>query len=153
MTFARIFKAALPMLLGYAPLTAEGQSIAGSYATSDGRASTVVIACPNPDGSFTAGPCTLARPPSVIFTAPASATIVAANVPVTVFPAGSIATGCDIINTGTMVLYIDLTTKAMAGSATSIPLQPGQAFHCPYPPAGAVTAVAAQQQPFVAVSY
>ena len=137
----------------YIPLEATAQPVAGAYATRDGRASTVVIACPNPDGSFTAGPCTLARPPMVTYTAPASSLIATANVAVTVFPAGSVVTGCDIVNTGSAVLYIDFTTTASAGLATSIPLQPGQAFHCPYPPAGAVTAVALQQQPFVAVSY
>lgn len=135
------------------PVCAAAQPVASSYATRDGRAGTVVITCPNQDGSYTAGACTLSKPPAVGYAAPATASITTANAAVTVFPLGSIATGCDIVNTAATVLYIDFTAVAVAGSATAIPLQPGQAFHCPYPPSGPVTAVAAQPQSFVAIRY
>ncbi len=129
------------------------QPVSSSYATQNGRAGTVVIACPSQDGSFTAGPCPMSKPGPVTYSAPAAAAINVANVPVTIFPAGSVATGCDFVNTGSVPLYLDFTTTAAAGAATSIPLQPGQSFHCPYPPTGAVTAVASQAQPFVAIRY
>ena len=140
-------------LAALVPGCAIAQPVASSYATRDGRAGTVVIACPNMDNSFTAGPCALARTPVVTYAAPAASAIAAANTAVTVFASGSISTGCDVINTGSVVLYLDFIAVSIAGSATSIPLQPGQAYHCPYAPSGAVTAVAAQAQPFVAVSY
>ena len=113
----------------------------------------MVIACPSQDGSFTAGPCPLSKPAPVTYSAPMASAISVANVPVTIFPAGSIATGCDFVNTGSVVLYLDFAATASAGAPTSIPLQPGQSFHCPYPPTGAVTAVASQAQPFVAIRY
>ena len=129
------------------------QTVASSYATHDGRAGTVVIACPTQDGSYTAGACSFSKQLPVSFTAPVASAIATANVAVTVFTAGSVQTGCDFINTGTAVLYVDLTTTAASGSATAIPLQPGQSFHCPYAPLGAVSAVAAQPQAFVAIRY
>ena len=141
------------LLLLALPIAAHAQPVASSYATRDGRAGTVVITCPSSDGSFTAGPCTAARPSPVTYAAPATTTITAANTPVVVFAPGSVATGCDILNTGGVVLYVDFTTTAVAGSATSLPLQPSQSFHCPYPPAGAVSAVAAQPLTFVAIRY
>ena len=135
------------------PARPHAQQVTSSYATRDGRAGTVVIACPNLDGSYTAGPCSITKPGPVTYTAPALSAVATANTPVTVFAAGSVATGCDFVNTGSSVLYLDLTALASAGSATSLPLQPGQSFHCPYPPLGAVTAVAAQPQSFVAIRY
>ena len=135
------------------PLLAHAQSMASSYSTRDGRAGTVVIACPSQDGTYTAGPCAISKPGAVTFTAPSAAAITAANTAVTVFAAGTVATGCDFVNTGSAVLYLDFTAVASAGAATSIPLQPGQSFHCPYPPLGATSAVASQPQSFVAVRY
>jgi hypothetical protein len=135
------------------PAHAFAQSMASSYATQDGRVGTVVIACPSVDGSYTAGPCTMSKPGAVSYTSPAASSITTPNTAVTVFAAGSVATGCDFVNSGSGVLYVDLTTTAVIGSATSIPLQPGQSFHCPYPPAGAVSAIAAQAQSFVAIRY
>ena len=143
----------LIVLLAGLPTLLHAQQVTSSYATRDGRAGTVVIACPNQDGSYTAGPCSITKPGPVAYTAPTTAAIANANTPVTVFAAGTVSTGCDFVNTGAAVLYLDLTAVASAGSATSIPLQPGQSFHCPYPPLGAVTAVAAQPQSFVAVRY
>ncbi|WP_158746090.1 hypothetical protein [Acidisphaera sp. L21] len=141
------------ILLFIVPVFASAQSVSSSYATRDGRAGTVVITCPSSDNTFTAGPCPVAKPSPVTFAAPSTSAIVTPNTAVTVFAASSVATGCDFVNTGTAILYIDLTTTAAAGLPTSIPLQPGQSFHCPYPPAGAVSAVAAQAQSFVAIRY
>ena len=141
----------IPAALHAQPAT--NQPVTSSYATRDGRAGTVVIACPSQDGSFTAGPCSITKPGAVAYSAPAASAVVTANTPVTVFTAGAVPTGCDFVNTGSAVLYVDFTAVAAAGAATSIPLQPGQSFHCPYPPLGAVTAVASQPQPFVAIRY
>ena len=136
-----------------APYEVHAQTLAGSYATRDGRAATVVIACPSQDGTYLASACAISKPGSVTYSAPVTATITTANTPVIVFSAGSVVTGCDIVNSGSAILYLDFTMAATAGSATSIPLQSGQAFHCPYPPLGAVSAVAAQPQSFVAIRY
>lgn len=135
------------------PAAALAQPMASSYAGRDGRIGTVVIACPSQDGAYTAGPCALAKPGSVTYAAPVAPGIATANVAVTVFTAGSVQTGCDFVNSGSAILYLDLTTTAVIGSPTALPLQPGQSFHCPYPPAGAVSAIAAQAQPFVAIRY
>ena len=135
------------------PAAAAADPIRSSYSTNDGRTSTVVIACPSQDGSFTAAACALNKPGAVSYGAPGSAAIATANVPVVVFPAGAVATGCDVVNSGSATLYLDFTATAVAGSPTSIPLLPGQAFHCPFPPLGAVSAVASQPQSFVAIRY
>jgi hypothetical protein len=135
------------------PAQAFAQPMVSSYATQDGRVGTVVIACPSQDGSYTAGPCAMSKPGAVSYVSPVASSIPAPNTAVTVFTAGSVATGCDFVNSGSGILYLDLTTTAVIGSATSIPLQPGQSFHCPYPPAGAVSAIAAQAQSFVAIRY
>ena len=135
------------------PIAAAAQPIASSYEGRDGRVGTVVIACPSQDGSFTAGPCPIGKPPSVNYAAPVTSSIATANTAVTVFPPGSVLTGCDIINSGGGVLYIDFTATAVIGAATSLPLQPGQSFHCPFPPAGGMSAIAAQPQTFVAIRY
>ncbi len=137
----------------FAPVLVQAQSMASSYATRDGRAGTVVIACPSQDGAYTAGPCAISKPGAVAYSPPNVAAISAANTAVTVFGAGTVATGCDFVNTGSAVLYLDFTAVASAGAPTSIPLQPGQSFHCPYPPVGAVSAIASQPQPFVAIRY
>jgi hypothetical protein len=89
----------------------------------------------------------------VTYAAPSGSAIVTPNVAVTVFAAGAVPHSCDIVNTGTDTLYLDFTTTAVAGAATAIPLQTGQSYHCPFPPAGAVSAVADMAQPFVAVRY
>ncbi len=153
MIFGRTATAAVVAISALLPLAAIAQPVAGSYETRDGRATTVVIACPSLDNSFTAGPCALAKTPVVTYAAPASSAVITANTAVTVFASGSISTGCDVINTGSAILYLDFTAVSVAGSATSIPLQPGQAYHCPFAPAGAVTAVAGQPESFVAVRY
>jgi hypothetical protein len=140
-------------LLGFSYRFAEAQQIRSSYATQDGRAGTVVVTCPSTDGSFTAGPCSTAPLGPVTYAAPSGSAIVTPNVAVTVFAAGSVPHSCDIVNSGTDTLYLDFTTTAVAGAATSIPLLPGQSYHCPFPPAGAVSAVADMAQPFVAVRY
>ncbi len=127
--------------------------VRNSYATQDGRSATVVVTCPSADASFTAVPCTAPPQSPVTYAAPAAAAIVTANVAVTVFAAGAVLHSCDIVNTGTDTLYVDFTTTAVAGSATSIPLQAGQGYHCAFPPVGAVSAVADMAQPFVAVKY
>jgi hypothetical protein len=93
------------------------------------------------------------KPSAVTYGGPTAFAVTTANIAVTVFAAGGVATGCDFVNSGSAVLYLDFTTTAVAGSATAIPLQPGQSFHCPYPPAGAVSAVAATPQSFVAIRY
>ena len=146
-------RAHLFVLLAFAPFAALGQSVSSTYATRDGRAATVVIACPTSDGTFTASACALAKSPAVTFTASATSAIAAGNVAVTVFPSGSVANGCDIVNTGTSILYLDFIATAAVGSATSLPLQSGQSYHCAFAPLNAVTAIAGQPQPFVAVRY
>ncbi len=87
---------------------------------------------------------------------PAASQIASANVAVTVFPAGSVVNVADVINPATAIepLYVDFVNAAAAGSATSIPLQPGQSYRISCPLASAVTAVAATAgHGFVAVSY
>ena len=146
-------KAHLIAVLALAPLAALCQPVSSTYATRDGRAATVVIACPTSDGTFTAASCALAKSPAVTFTASSTSAITTGNVAVTVFPSGSVANGCDIVNTGTAILYLDFISTAAAGSATSLPLQSGQSYHCAFAPLNAVTAIAGQPQPFVAVRY
>ena len=143
----------LMILAILSPVACAAQSMASSYASRDGRIGTTVIACPSQDGSYTAGPCSFSKPPTVTYGSPTSFSVATANTAVTVFPAGSVATGCDIVNTGAGVLYLDFTTTAVGGSSTALPLQPGQSFHCPYPPSGAVSVVAAAPQNFVAIRY
>ena len=152
---------AVAVLLYFAPAVCFAQGIGSTYTTRDGRADTVVIACPSADGSYTAIACPTGTGTSsggsssgpVTYQAPVASGVATANVAVTVFPAGSVITGCDVVNSGSGVLYVDLTATAVIGSDTSVPLQPGQSFHCPYPPAGAMSAIAAQPQPFVAIRY
>ncbi len=132
---------------------ARAQEVASSYSTRDGRAGTIILACPSKDGSFTALSCNFGKASAVTYSGPMTAAITSPNMSVVVFPAGSVSAGCDIVNTGTVALYIDLTTTASAGSPTSIPLQPSQSFHCPFPPLGPVTAVASEPEAFVAVRY
>jgi hypothetical protein len=141
------------LALLFVPAICSAQQVANTYAGRDGRIGTVVIACPSQDGSYTAGPCALSKPSSVSYSGPANFAIATANTAVTVFAAGTVTTGCDFVNTATNVLYLDFTTTALAGSATSLPLAPGQSFHCPYAPTGAVSAVAAAPQSFVAIRY
>jgi hypothetical protein len=93
------------------------------------------------------------RVTSVTYAAPTTATIATANTAITVFTAGQVATGCDFVNLLSVVLYLDFTTTAVAGASTALPLVPGQSFHCPYPPTGAVSAVASATGSFVAVRY
>jgi hypothetical protein len=75
---------------------------------------------------------------------------------VVVFPAGSIANVGDIANppTATETLFIDVVTTAVAGSATSFPLQPGGFYRVSGPISTGVSAVAATAgHAFVAVRY
>jgi hypothetical protein len=149
-----MYRATLLLTVAIAwPACVRADPLRSSYSTGDGRAGTVIIACPSQDGSFTASPCAISKPGAVTYMPPSAVSVTAANIPVTIFAAGTIATGCDFVNSGSVTLYLDFTTVASAGSATSIPLQPGQSFHCPYPPLGAVSAVASQPQPFVAIRY
>ncbi len=90
---------------------------------------------------------------SVNYVAADAAAIVTANVAVTLFNAAEIQSGCDIINPGPATLYVDFTTVAVAGASTAIPIAAGGAYHCPYPPLGAISAVAASAQTIVAVRY
>jgi len=87
---------------------------------------------------------------------PLASQIVAANVPVTVFAACSIVNVADIINPPAAIepLYVDVVAPAVAGSATSVPLLPGQAYRVSCPLHTPITAVAATAgHTFVAVSY
>ena len=87
---------------------------------------------------------------------PLASQIATANVPVTVFAACSIVNVADIINPSAAIepLYIDVVAPAVAGSATSVPLLPGQAYRVSSPLRTPVTAVAATAgHSFVAVSY
>ena len=138
------------VMLGF---SVHAQGIGSSYSTRDGRAGTVVVACPSQDGSYTALVCAFNKPSTATYLGPAIGAVATANVAVTVFPAGSVTTGCDIVNTGPGVLYLDFVNTALAGSTTSIPLQTNQSFHCPFPPLGGVSAVASQPQSFVAIRY
>lgn len=88
--------------------------------------------------------------------APLASKVVTANVAVTVFAAGSIVNVADIVNpsTASEPLYLDVVAPATAGSATSVPLLPGQAYRVSTPITTAVTVVAATAgHGFVAVSY
>ena len=85
---------------------------------------------------------------------PLASQVVAGGVPVVVFAPGSINNVADIINPPAAIepLYLDLVAPAAAGSATSIPLLPGQAYRISAPVATAVTVVAATAgHAFVAV--
>ena len=90
---------------------------------------------------------------SVIYRAADDATIVTSGTAITVFAGNEVNAGCLIVNTLPMTLYVDLVTTAAAGSTTSIPVAAGASFACPYPPRGAVSAVAAMPGSFVAVRY
>ncbi len=86
--------------------------------------------------------------------APSASSIVTGGTAVTVFAAGVIENVADIINppSASETLYIDFVTAAVAGSATSIPLSPGQAYRISGPITTAVSAVAATAgHAFVAV--
>ena len=88
--------------------------------------------------------------------APSTHTITTGGTAVTVFPAGSIANGADIINpaSATEILYIDFVTNAVAGSATSIPIAVGATYRLPWPITSELTAVSATTgHAFVAVRY
>ena len=81
------------------------------------------------------------------------------GVAVTIMPAGWMAgtyAVCDIVNppTSAGTLYIDPTTAALAGAATSIPVQPGQAYRISRPISSPVSAVAADSgHPIVGICY
>ena len=94
--------------------------------------------------------------PATTPAAGAATSIATGGTAVVVFTAGSIVNVADIVNppTATEVLYVDIVTTAAAGSATSIPLQPGQSYRVSAPIRTAVTAVAATAgHDFVAVRY
>ena len=87
---------------------------------------------------------------------PLASSIAVANQAVVVFAPGTIQNVADILNpvTATEVLYVDIVGTAAAGSATSMALQPGQAYRVSVPITTAVTAVAATAgHSFVAVSH
>jgi hypothetical protein len=110
----------------------------------------------NTFGTGSNTPVRAAPPLPGVPTGPLAAKIVTANVPVTIFAASSIANTADIINppTATEPLYVDVVGPATAGSATSVPLLPGQAYRVSSPLCTPVTAVAATAgHAFVAVSY
>jgi hypothetical protein len=89
-------------------------------------------------------------------TGPLTSQVATANVPVTVFAGCSIVNVADIINppTATEPLYVDVVAPAEAGSATSVPLLPGQAYRVSSPLCTPITVVAATAgHAFVAVSY
>ena len=82
--------------------------------------------------------------------------VAVANAPVTVFAAGSIVNVADILNppSATEPLYVDLVAPALAGSATSIPLLPGQGYRVSAPITTTLSVVAATAgHAFVAVRY
>jgi hypothetical protein len=87
---------------------------------------------------------------------PLASQVAVANVAVTVFAGNTIGNVADIINpaTATEPLYVDIVGLAAVGSATSIPLMPGQAYRVSAPIRTALTAVSATAgHSFVAVSY
>jgi hypothetical protein len=97
-----------------------------------------------------------ARPETSTPSGPLVSSIATGGVAVVVFAAGSISNVVDVVNpaTATEYLYVDIVTSAVAGSATSIPLLPGQAYRVSGPISTAVTAVAATAgHAFVAVGY
>ncbi len=88
--------------------------------------------------------------------APLTSQVATANVPVTVFAAGSVVNVADVINpsTASEPLYLDIVAPAAIGSATSIPLLPGQAYRVSTPITTPITVVAATAgHAFVAVGY
>lgn len=68
-----------------------------------------------------------AVPKSVTFST-ATTTAVPISSAVTLF--SSVTNACDIVNGGTVVVFF---TQSGTATANSIPLQPGQAYHCPRP--------------------
>ena len=110
----------------------------------------------NLNGSGTNSPVQADPPLATTPTGPLAAQVATANVPVTVFAAGSIVHVADIINpaTASEPLYLDIVAPAVIGSATSIPLLPGQAYRVSTPITTAVSAVAATAgHSFIAVMY
>jgi hypothetical protein len=67
--------------------------------------------------------------------APLANVVKAANASLVVFRNGTIENVADIINPPDApgVLYVDIVTDAAAGSATSIPIGPGQAYRVSSP--------------------
>ena len=89
-------------------------------------------------------------------TGPLVSQVATANTPVTVFAPGTINHVADVINpvTAAEPLYIDIVAPAAIGSATSVPLLPGQAYRVSGPISTAVSAVAATGgHAFVALKY
>ena len=109
-----------------------------------------------PVGTGSQSPVRATPPLPTTPSGPLASQIATANVPVTVFAAGSIINVADIMNppSQTEPLYVDVAAPAAAGAATSIPLLPGQAYRISTPVSTAVTVVAATAgHSFVAVSY
>jgi hypothetical protein len=110
----------------------------------------------NMNGTGTQSPVRPSPPTPSIPAGPSASQITTANVPVTVFAAGSIVNVADVLNPSnqTEPLYVDIVAPATAGAATSIPLLPGQAYRISAPVKTPVTAVAATAgHSFVAVTY
>ena len=87
---------------------------------------------------------------------PLVSSIATGGTAVTVFGLGTISRWADIINpsSATETLYIDIYHTAVAGSATSIPIQPGGASRISGPIPTVVSAVAATTgHTFVAIAY
>lgn len=105
-------------------------------------------------GSMTPTQATPAQPSTPA--GPLASRVATANVPVTVFAAGGIVNAADIVNptTASEPLYLDIVAPAMIGSATSIPLLPGQAYRVSNPITTPVSVVAATAgHSFIAVKY
>ena len=118
----------------------------------------VVLGCLASDGLTpvicNSGSASFSKPGSVTYAAANAPAIATANVAVTLFTAGSVSTSCDIMNpVGNDTLYVDFTATAVAGSSTAMPIPAGGNYHCPFPPLGAVSAVADKPQTIVAVRY
>ena len=89
-------------------------------------------------------------------TAADASTIVTANVPITVFAAGSILNVADVYNPPSApgVLYLDIVTTADPSNSTSLPLAPGGSYRISKPITTACTAVSAYSaHQFCAVRY
>ncbi len=110
----------------------------------------------NPFGSGSTLPVRSTPPQPSTPAGPLASQIAVANVAVTVFNPGDIGVVADVINppSATEPLYLDFVATALAGSPTSIPLLPGQAYRISGPLATPVTVVAASAgHAFVALRY
>lgn len=94
--------------------------------------------------------------PATLPIGPLVSTVAVGGTAVTVFAAGAIFNYADIVNppSATETLYVDITTTAVAGSGTAIPISPGRSYRVSGPIKSPVTAVAATAgHAFVALRY